>query len=658
MADDDRSREEEVPEEEEEIDTTGYKSVKDAVLFAIEVSESMLTPRPSEGKKASEESPATAALKCAYHMMQQRIISNPSDMIGVLLYGTEASKFYDEQENSRGELSYPHCYLFTDLDVPAADDVKELRSLAEDEEKAREILVPSKERVSMANVLFCANQIFTSKASNFLSRRLFLVTDNDDPHGDDKTLRSAATVRAKDLYDLGVIIELFPISKPDHEFDRSKFYDDIIYKASPTDPEAPVFVQADRVSSVGGDGITLLNSLLSSINSKSVPRRALFSNIPLEIGPGFRISVTGYLIFKRQEPARSCYVWLGGEKPQIAKGVPTQIADDTARTVEKGEVRKAYRFGGEPISFTPEEQAAMRNFGDPVIRIIGFKPLASLPFWATTKHPTFIYPSEEDYVGSTRVFSALYQKLLKDNKMGLVWFIPRRNAAPVLAAMIAGAEKQDENGIQKIPPGMWLLPLPFADDIRPNPETNLLVAPEPLIDHMRTVMQQLQLPKGRYDPLKYPNPALQWHYRILQALALDEDLPEKPEDKTIPRYRQIDKRAGDYVISWGEELEAQYRTLESGRPKTSTLVKRPAATPGRARDEAEPDDAQPSRKKAKTEAEAGAGDDNIRQSYERGSLSKLTMPILKDFLASQHLPTSGKKAELVERVEEFFERKA
>ena len=24
-------------------------------------------------------------------------------------------------------------------------------------------------------------------------------------------------------------------------------------------------------------------------------------------------------------------------------------------------------------------------------------------------------------------------------------------------------------------------------------------------------------------------------------MALDEDIPEKPEDKTIPRYRQIDK---------------------------------------------------------------------------------------------------------------------
>src|SRR5947207_6741472 len=143
----------------------------------------MLTQLPSGSKKADRESPALAALKCAYQLMQQRIISNPRDMLGVLLYGTEVSKFYDEDEDGRGDLSYPHCYLFTDLDVPSATDVKELRALVNDEDKADEILIPSSERVSMANVLFCANQIFTSKASNFSSRRLFIVTDNDNPHG-------------------------------------------------------------------------------------------------------------------------------------------------------------------------------------------------------------------------------------------------------------------------------------------------------------------------------------------------------------------------------------------------------------------------------------------------------------------------------------------
>ncbi|KAM5456883.1 ATP-dependent DNA helicase II subunit 1 [Microsporum audouinii] len=639
------ARDEDIAEEEEdEVDDTGYKSSKDAVLFAIEVSESMLAPPPeSKSKKADKDAPITAALKSAYHLMQQRIISSPHDMMGVLLYGTKSSKFYDEDEEGRGTLPYPHCYLYIDLDVPAASDVKELRALANDEDDSSEILVPSEEPVTMANVLFCANQIFTSKAANFSSRRLFIVTDNDSPHANEKALRSAATVRAKDLYDLGVTIELFPISRPGAEFDRSKFYDDIIYKASSSDPEAPVYSQAAAKSSTsGGDGITLLNSLISSINSKSIPRRALFSNVPLEIGPDFKISVTGYLIFKRQEPARSCYIWLAGEQPQIAKGITTQLADDSAREIEKWEIRKAYKFGGEQISFTQEEQAELRNFGEPTIRIIGFKPLSSLPIWASMKHPTFIYPSEEGYVGSTRAFSALQQTLLKQNKMALVWFVPRRNAAPVMAAMIAGAEKLDENDTQIIPPGMWILPLPFADDIRQNPETNHITSPDSLVDKMRPIIQQLQLPKGKFDPYKYPNPSLQWHYRILQALALDEDVPEQPEDKTIPKYRAIDKRAGELVIAWGEELESQYRTLEKSQPVTSTLVKRPASSAKRIKEE-------PASKRAKTEEP-----EDIKSYYEKGTLNKLTVVVLKDFLASQSLPTSGKKADLIERMEEHF----
>jgi len=200
--------------------------VKDAVLFAIDVSRTMLeTPPESGGKKADRDRPTVAALKCAYSLMQQRIISNPNDMMGVLLFGTVQSRFQDEDEHSKG-LAYPHCYLLTDLDVPAAADVKRLRNLVDEEdEEALQLLQASDEEVSMANVLFCANQIFTTKASNFSSRRLFLVTDNDHPHAKDKAMSSAAAVRAKDLYDLGVTIELFPISRPDHAFDRSIFYD-------------------------------------------------------------------------------------------------------------------------------------------------------------------------------------------------------------------------------------------------------------------------------------------------------------------------------------------------------------------------------------------------------------------------------------------------
>jgi ATP-dependent DNA helicase 2 subunit 1 len=634
------------------------------VLFAIEINDSMLAaPPPSTSKNADTLSPAFAALKCAYLLMQQRIISDPKAMMGILLYGTEASKFYGEDESTRGGLSYPHCYLLTDLDVPEAEDVKTLQRLVEDESAGSDILKPSKEPVSMANVLFCANQIFTTKAPNFSSRRLFIVTNNDTPHTKDKALRSSAAVRAKDLYDLGVVIELFPISSPSHTFDTSVFYDDIIYRSSPVDPDAPAYnplalSTPDQDFKTGNiDGISLLNSLLSSISSKSTPRRTLFSSVPLELAPGFRISVKGYLLYKRQEPARSCYVYLGTDRPQIARGSTTQMADDTARTVEKFEIRKAYTFGGEQISFTPDEIKNLRNFGEPVIRIIGFKPAEMLPTWANIKQSTFLYPSDDDFVGSTRVFSALYSKLLKSKLMGLAWFIARRNASPVIAALIPSVPSDEDiagpqSGVSptKCPQGLHLIPLPFADDIRQNPlmahETPLR-APDSLIDAMRPVIGQLTLPKGIYDPERYPNPALQWHYRILQALALDEDLPEKPEDKTIPKYRQIDKRVGNEVTDWGRELERAHKEYKAQNPNdTNVPIKRERhPTNGEAA----------SNKKAKTEPGVVPVDGEIRKLWEKGQISKMTVPNLKEWLGSKKLPISGKKGDLVERVEGWFE---
>lgn len=195
-------------------------------MFAIDVSKSMLTrPPPSDSKKSENDSPTAAAIKCAYQIMQQRIISSPRDMMGVLLFGTVKSKFQDEDGTARTTITYPHCYLLNDLNVPSAEDVKALRAIIEDEDEANDLLQTTDASVSMSNLLFCANQIFTTRAPNFGSRRLFIITDNDDPHATDKNLRSQATVRAKDLYDLGVVIELFPISHPEHEFDRTKFYD-------------------------------------------------------------------------------------------------------------------------------------------------------------------------------------------------------------------------------------------------------------------------------------------------------------------------------------------------------------------------------------------------------------------------------------------------
>lgn len=400
-----------------------------------------------------------------------------------------------------------------------------------------------------------------------------------------------------------------------------------------------------------------MQSLLSSINSRSAPRRALFANTPFQIGPGLRITVKGYILLKRQEPARSSYIYLEGEKPQLAIGSSTLQAEDTARTVEKPEIRKAFKFGGETITFTPEELSSIRNFGDPVIRIIGFKPISMLPIWANYRPSTFIYPSEEEVIGSTRVFSALQQKLVKDNKMGIAWFIARRSATPVLAAILPGIERLDEDDVQAMPPGLWIHPLPFADDVRNVPDTSLIRSPDTLIDMMRIIIQQLQLPKGVYDPRRYPNPSLQWFYRILQALALEEDLPEKPEDKTLPRHRQIDKRAGQYVLDWGQELEQQFRQWQAenvGHSTATGATKRGASSKS---DAAKRPKTENGSVPAKTSDSPDDGE--MRKLYKQNSIKKLTVAVLKTFCKEKgiKLPAVAKKDAIVDEVTGYFENK-
>jgi ATP-dependent DNA helicase 2 subunit 1 len=582
---------------------------------------------PKKRKTSEPASAVRTALQCAYSVLQSRIISDPNDMMGILLFGTEQTRFKGDASGG-----FAHCYLLMDLDVPDAEGIKELKGLLEDEDNYSAVVAPSKEKVSMANVLFGANQIFTTKAANFQSRKLFVITDDDDPHSDDKALKNSAITRARDLYDLGVQIDPFYISNPGSKagFDPSKFYDDIIYRPAHEDAD-------DYPLPVTNNGTTRLKEMVTSIRSKATAKRAQFST-RLELGPGFSIGVKGYIIFKKQEKGRSHYIYTSGERPQIVKGVTTIISDEAARVVEKNELKKAYKFGGEQVAFTELEMKEMRKFEDPVIRIIGFKPRSSLRFDWNVKVANFIYPDEKDFIGSTRTFTALHSMLVKLDKIGLVWCITRRNASPVLCALYPSVEII-EKGTQVNPPGFYLIQLPFADDIRQNPETSSTRAPAALIDKMRAVVRQLHLAHA-YDPEKYQNPSLQWHYRILQAIALDEDLPEQPEDNTLPKYKAIHKNAGMLVKEWGEELE-KYDIAPVDVPMK-----------GRKRVTAGGDDS--ATKKAKT---AGGGGVDVRGAYEKGTLGKLTVAQLKEFMKTAGLDTVGKKAELVEKVESYFDKK-
>lgn len=416
------------------------------------------------------------------------------------------------------------------------------------------------------------------------------------------------------------------------------------------DPES-----ADEIKTAkAGDGISLLHSLVSSITAKQTPKRAYFSDMPFELAPGMTISVKGYLILHRQAIQRSCYVYLenDNDRAQLVQGEVTKTEEGSMRTVEKGEIKKAYKFGtgGDYVYFSPQELEKVRQFESKCLRVIGFKPRSMLPPWAAVKKSIFIFPTETGFVGSTRVFSALWQKLIDSKKMAIAWYIARKNAVPQIVAILPSQKQSaQESGTNYLPAGLWLCPLPFVDDLRDLESIkprSVVRASDELITQMRTIVQNLKLPKDQYDPSKFPNPALQHHYKILQALALDEDIIElKKEDHTLPRHKQINKRVGQYQVEFKELLDEE-----------AAIVQQKMDIKRQIEDDAE----DRPKKKAKTTVKkavpvGGMGIKDLSSAVDDGVLPKRTVVELKAICTEKGLSTIGKKADLLERIEQWVE---
>lgn len=112
-----------------------------------------------------------------------------------------------------------------------------------------------------------------------------------------------------------------------------------------------------------------------------------------------------------------------------------------------------------------------------------------------------------------------------------------------------------------------------------------------------------------FNPAKYPNPALQWHYRILQAIALEEELPEKADDKTVPKYGAIHKRVGPLALEWVDELDKADSQSNGGQAS-----KRKTTSSG---NEDGPVDKKVKRERMSVEPPSG---DKIESLFEQGTL--------------------------------------
>ncbi|TFK50167.1 ku70-like protein [Heliocybe sulcata] len=629
-------------EEEELQDTSWLEGKRDVILFCIDCSDSMLELYDDPTYEDLKTCHLYSALEAAMQIQKRKVLVGPNDAVGILLFNTTRKN----ESTSQGSEIKRNNFIYQSIAQISAPKVMELMQLLdaarEDPEYLRNEFPPvAGKRVPMGDVFTSCNWALRDGAPKTATKRVFLITDEDNPHhgvGGEKLITSSQTTLL-DLTQAGVAVEPFFISTEEKPFDTSIFYSSVLLPTNledvDDDPDQPTSILPESIS------ITRIEDLISQMRIYEVPKRSLF-NVPFQLADGFVIGVKGYGLVTEQHKGSYKYFVDLGDKMEVAnsKTIYADIDDDSTREVPKSEILYGMTLGGTPESndtggriapigsrvfYTAEEVKSFRSMGlEPGIKLLGFKDRTELLFADNVKHSTFIYPDEMTYSGSKRTFSALLKSMIKKDKIGLALVLMRRNSSPVFCALLPQEEKPDETGWLE-PSGFHLIPLPYADDIRSAPIDEAARASDELRNAARAWITKLTV--GAYPPDSYPNPALAYHNAQLEASAFREEYdPESFEDLTIPKYDLIHKRAGPLMQEWKAKL------LDD---EASTIA---VPTTG-----------------SKRKADISVSEAEIRQMYENGTLNKLRNDQLKEFLKSKGLASSGTKAVLIERVGEWLE---
>jgi len=207
-------------------------------------------------------------MRACQRFYQSKIISNDKDLSGIILYGTE---------NSLNAFDFKHIYILHELAQPSAERIIQLETLLNKEtyKKTYNDLFGSTQSkgYSLNEALWTCSNIFSNSPQRLTIKRIFIFTCNDQPHVSNLTLERQAKQRAKDLNDVGIQVEVFPIlTETKTKFDYKKFFQDILMLSDD---------ELDLRNSQAPTG--RLNELLKLVYAKEHKKRA-YCTVPFSLG--------------------------------------------------------------------------------------------------------------------------------------------------------------------------------------------------------------------------------------------------------------------------------------------------------------------------------------------------------------------------------------
>ncbi|XP_010537714.1 PREDICTED: ATP-dependent DNA helicase 2 subunit KU70 [Tarenaya hassleriana] len=584
---------------------------KEFIVYLIDASPKMFSSTcPSEDDKG--ESHFHIAVSCIAQSLKALIVNRSYDEVAICFFNTREKKNLQDLNGvyvfnvaEREFIDRPTARLIKEFDLIEESFMKNIGSqcgiVAEPRENA------------LYNALWVAQGLLRKGSVKTADKRIFLFTNEDDPFGSMRPFVKAdmtrtTSQRAKDAQDLGITIELLPLSCSDKPFDITIFYKDLIGL------EGNELV--DFMPSVGQKLEDMKDQLKKRVLAKRIAKRITFV-----ICDGLSIELNGYALVRPAIPG--AITWLDSTTNLPLKVERSFICVDTGAMMQEP-LQRFQPYKDENIRFSVEELSKLKRISTGHLRLLGFKPLSYLKAYYNLKPSTFLYPSDKEVIGSTRIFLALHRSMIQQGRFAVAFF--GSTSPPRLVALIAQDEIQSSAG-QVEPPGMYMIYLPYTDDIRDveehlsNPVAGAPRATDDQIKKASALMKRLELKD--FSVCQFANPALQRHYAILQAIALDENELPETTDETIPDKEGMTRPAVAQAIE-----EFKYSVY------------------GDVLDEEDPKEKSRKRKADNVDA----GNYCWAELADKGKLKDLTVAELKTYLTANNLSTGGKKDVLVDRI--------
>lgn len=303
---------------------------KDALLLVIDC-----VPAPG-GLGGNEKSLVKEALSVAASVLKTKIIQSPEDKVGVVLFGVR---------NMKNPNNFAGIHVLLELDQP---DAARIRTL-EDEEKRSAAQFEERygcdPAVPISDVFWTCSTMFNLAAVNTKqwSPRVFVFTWNDNPCASPDH-REAAHTRARDLQDLGVVMELFALPCPGKKFEMNSFWGSVL-----------VIDDEDYIERVGANLEELHRRCLNRVHRKRTLCRLNF-----ELTPGVEMAVSVFaVVIPAAIPAP---VYLLNENNKLLKSETKLICEQTAAILHPLDDIDTYvELAGERVYISQQEMKEVKK---------------------------------------------------------------------------------------------------------------------------------------------------------------------------------------------------------------------------------------------------------------------------------------------------------